>query len=550
MEKKKREQKIACSTNQETETNDLLSNAEQNTPNVALDGKNDKTDSRSHEKANSMNLQYPPVHQWPYTPQQVESPSLIVPNRCQQLSHLQPNPVRNQVQQGHPPLHLAQSTVPFWLPPRTGYQVSGVNMPATFQTFTPLGTINGSWQAPAMTGVNSSSNQPQVPNLCYPVGYPYTGFPGPNWDSSSWCVQGQQPQLPCTYTSPGGYGYVSPMSPPMPSCLPSAGQSFQRGIIRPMAKLSQKHQQLWEAQSAENVQLWTIIGQLQSELADYKSRLNKLEAEISSQKPAVEEPVVQVNGTPLTGQPAKRGRPRKSAVLVDVLPTPNESCLQARGRKPAATCKVQSSEARTLTFEKVILNRVEDKEKACHSLAITQPPENDEKISNIITKNCGNLEVIGNDMMKSTLNNQVHQENPRIQILDNADDSKTTFSIISEQDKSTNGEGSLVTHTGTTANGSFQNWSSDITPESCGRNVFNMISQGFYENGSVIRQGEKHIAGWSFVHEDNASEQIEDAVVGSVEDDNDKEMVDDATSGGEDEIAPEKVECAYPWMVR
>lgn len=71
---------------------------------------------------------------------------------------------------------------------------------------------------------------------------------GPNWDSSSWCVQGQQPQLPCTYTSPGGYGYVSPMSPPMPSCLPSAGQSFQRGIIRPMAKLSQKHQQLWEAQ--------------------------------------------------------------------------------------------------------------------------------------------------------------------------------------------------------------------------------------------------------------------------------------------------------------
>ncbi|KAH9712473.1 hypothetical protein KPL71_020065 [Citrus sinensis] len=558
MEKKKREQKIACSTNQETETNDLLSNAEQNTPNVALDGKNDKTDSRSHEKANSMNLQYPPVHQWPYTPQQVESPSLIVPNRCEQLSHLQPNPVRNQVQQGQPPLHLAQSTVPFWLPPRTGYQVSGVNMPATFQTFTPMGTINGSWQAPAVIGVNSSSNQPQVPNLCYPVGYPYPGFPGsgtilvicPNWDSSSWCVQGQQPQLPCTYTSPGGYGYVSPMSPPMPSCLPSAGQPFQRGIIRPMAKLSQKHQQLWEAQSAENVQLWTIIGQLQSELADYKSRLMKLEAEISSRKPAVEEPVVQVHGTPLTGQPAKRGRPRKSAVLVDVLPTLNESCPRARGRKPAATRKVQSSEARTLTFEKVLLNKVEDKEKACHSLAITQPPENDEKISNIITKNCGNLEVIGNDMMTSTLNNQVHQENPRIQILDNADDSKTTFSIISEQDKSTNGEGSLVTHTGTNANGSFQNWSSDITPESCGRNVFNMISQGFYENGSVIRQGERHIPGWSFVHEDNASEQLEDAVVGSVEDDNDKEMADDATSGGEDEIAPEKVECAYPWMVR
>lgn len=537
MEKKKREQKIACSTDQETETNGLLSNAEQIAPNVALDGKNDKTVSCSHEKADCMNLHYPPVRQWPYTRQQVESPSLIVPNRCQQLSHLQPNPVSNQVQQGQPPLHLAESTVPFWLPSQPGYQVSGVNMPATFQTFTPLGTMNGSWQGPAVIGVNSSSNQPQVPNLCYPVGYPYPGFPG------------QQPQRPCAYTSPGGYGYVSPMSPPMPSCLPSAGQSFQRGIIRPMTKLSQKHQQLWEAQSAENVQLWTIIGQLQSELADYKSRLMKLEAEISSQKPAVEEPVAQVNGTPLTGQPAKRGRPRKSAVLADVLPTSNEPCPRARGRKPTATCKVQSSEARTLTFEKVILNKVEDKEKACHSSAITQPPENDERVSNIITKNCGHLEVIGNNMMRSTLNNQVHQENPRIQILDNADDSKTAFSIISEQAKSTNAKGSLATHTGTTANGSFQNWSSDITPESCGRNGFDMISQGFYENGSVIRQGEKRIPGWSFVNEDNASEQLEDAVVGSVKDDNDKEMVDDATSGGEDEIAQETVECAYPWMV-
>lgn len=67
------------------------------------------------------------------------------------------------------------------------------------------------------------------------------------WDPSSWYAQGQQSQLPSTYTSPGGYGYASAMPPSSPGCTVSLGQ-LQRGIIRPLAKLSQKHQQLWEAQ--------------------------------------------------------------------------------------------------------------------------------------------------------------------------------------------------------------------------------------------------------------------------------------------------------------
>ncbi|XP_031275276.1 uncharacterized protein LOC116133723 isoform X2 [Pistacia vera] len=358
--------------------------------------------------------------------------------------------------------------MPFWMPPRPGCHLSGVNVPAPFQTFTPFGMINASWQAPVMIGgETSSSNQPQAPNFCYPVGYPYLSFPGP-WDPSSWYAQGQQSQLPCTHISPGGYGYASAAPPPSPGCTASLGQPFQRGIIRPLAKLSQKHQQLWEAQSAENVQLWTVIGQLQSEVADYKSRLMKLEAEVSSLRPAVEEPTALVTRTALSGQASKRGRPRKSTAAVDVLPTPDEHYPRARGRKPAALSKFQSSEPRTLVFEKVNLIKVEDRVKACHSPATTQQ-ENDKKISNIITTSSDNVEVNGSHLMMPAFNSQVQQENPRIHISgielnssskkenigDNADDSGADFSVLSQQPKGIHSKGSSATHIGTTANGRF-----------------------------------------------------------------------------------------------
>lgn len=67
-------------------------------------------------------------------------------------------------------------------------------------------------------------------------------------DSSSWFPQGQQLQFPCTYNGLGGYVYASAVPPSPLSCSASLGQPFQRGIIRPLAKISQKHQQLWEAQ--------------------------------------------------------------------------------------------------------------------------------------------------------------------------------------------------------------------------------------------------------------------------------------------------------------
>ncbi|KAL5755180.1 hypothetical protein ACOSP7_023400 [Xanthoceras sorbifolium] len=576
MEKKK-EQKIAYSTIQETMTNDLLitRNEEQNTSNLALDAKNTKTGSSSLGNANLVNQQYPPVLQWPYIPQNVEqssslssgpcvsiqSPSPIVVSTRQQLPHPQPNPTSNQVQQGPPPpLHVAQSAMPFWLPSRPGYQSPAVNVPATFQTFTPLGTINANWQASAVIGgVTSSSNQPQVSNLCYPVGYPHPGFPGP-WDPSPWYAQSQQLQPSSMYTFPGGYGYFSPVPPLLPGCSASLGQSFQRGIIRPTVKLSQKHQQLWEAQSAENVQLWTVIGQLQTELAEVKSRLMKLEAEVSSLEPAVEEPIAQVTRAALSGKASMRGRPRRSAASVDVLVTPDEPYTRTCGRKRAATlCKAQPSQARTLIFEEVVLNKVDKKEKACHSPATNQQ-ENDEKIPNIITDSNSNMEVHGSNLMMPGFNNQVHRENTRIPVSGielntslkakstETDDSKAAFSILSQHSKEKNTKGSSVTHTGTAVNGSF-GWSSNSIPGNCGRNFFNMSYQHCYDNGSVISQGGKHIPGWSFVNEENASEPLNDAVVTSAKDDNEQEMGDEASSGGE-EISGTKDEVAYTWMVR
>lgn len=66
-------------------------------------------------------------------------------------------------------------------------------------------------------------------------------------DSSSWWnqaqAQAQAPQPLCTYAFPGS-------SPPasLPSCSTALGQAVGKEFIRPPAKLSNKHQQLWDAQ--------------------------------------------------------------------------------------------------------------------------------------------------------------------------------------------------------------------------------------------------------------------------------------------------------------
>ncbi|KAF2295679.1 hypothetical protein GH714_033562 [Hevea brasiliensis] len=187
--------------------------------------------------------------------------------------------------------------------------------------------------------------------------------------------------------------------------------------------------------SAENVQLWIVIGHLQSELADYKSHVTKLESEVSFLKQAMEESTAHVTGTAVSRQVSKRGRPRRSVALVDALPSPDGSQPQARGRKACS-------------LEKVILNKAEHKEQ----------------------------------------------------------------------------ETTEVSH----------GLNYTIIPEGSETNDLNKSSQSFNNYGSAIRQGGRVIPGWSFVDEEDAYEELEDAMATSAKDENEEEMEDDATSGGEE----------------
>ncbi|OMO56370.1 hypothetical protein CCACVL1_26591 [Corchorus capsularis] len=368
--KKKKQQKLATSSGQEPDSNDLLGKEDENQSKEALAAKNTITDSLSEEDLSSFNEQYQHnnILQWTCSKptQNAAEQASLNPSPWQQVASLQPNSSNHLVHQSQPTLHLAQSNTPFWLQQRPSFP-----FPATFQPFTSITTVDGSWQPSAILGGTTSRSQQQVP-ICYHYG-PYPGFPGP-WDPSSCWGHGQQSQPSFNCTFPGAYGYFSSAPPPTPNCSVTFGESSQRGIIRPTVKLSQKHQQLWEAQSIENVQLWSVIGQLQSEVADYKSRLTKLEAQVSSLKLSPDDPNTRVDRT-------KRGRPKRSVVSVDVSASPDESHPRAKARKRAAT-KAQP-EARVLVFDNVALSNLEDRQKTVRSSSSNQK-DNDKQENSLL----------------------------------------------------------------------------------------------------------------------------------------------------------------------
>ncbi|KAL9378684.1 hypothetical protein Peur_030019 [Populus x canadensis] len=244
-----------------------------------------------------------------------QSPLPVAMSQWEQLLIL--HLLHHHVQQSH---LLSQSTIPFCLPHLYGYQLPGVNAPGVPRPFTPIGTIDGSWHFAVVGGGGTSlKNHPQVSSLGYQFVCPYPFFPG-------LC------------------GYVRSQPPNVPGSATSLLESFQRGIIRTPEKLSQKHQQLWDAQ-----------------ITDYKSRIMKLEAEIPPVNQAVEDPIAHVAESAVSRKASKRGRPKKLAASVDAPPSLDKPQLQAQARK-SEPCKVQS-EARAHIFEEVVLNKVENKEE-------------------------------------------------------------------------------------------------------------------------------------------------------------------------------------------
>lgn len=114
----------------------------------------------SHDNVpNSNQQQQPSIFQWPYTPPNAKEQFYVIsiptqapppPGTLSQWQQQLPHPQQGQV--------FANPTLPFWQP--------------------QLPTAGGGPVYPFVQGGTSSTTQPLVPNMCYPVGYTFPGFPG------------------------------------------------------------------------------------------------------------------------------------------------------------------------------------------------------------------------------------------------------------------------------------------------------------------------------------------------------------------------------------
>ncbi|KAG5535439.1 hypothetical protein RHGRI_023264 [Rhododendron griersonianum] len=479
MEKKKKDCKLSSITSQERKE-------DQNQSSVGLAAEKYRTISiSSHDNVQSLNHHFQPVVHWPYTTfYAMELQSPIVQS---------PSPAAHQVQHGQPLLHLAQQTMPVW-PDNT---LSGVNAHVSYQPF-------------AMTGGGvPASNHAPIPSYCYHFGYPFPGFPGP-WDPASWWGQPGPSLPPCTNSSPGpgAFAYVSSVPPPMPSSLATSSENFQRGIIKLPTKLSLKHQQLWGAQSAENVQLWAVFGQLQTELADCKSRLMMLESEVLSLKPKVEEPTCHGTGTSLAGKSSKRGRPEKQMSSVDASRSPLDSHLHARGGKPKLS-NVQS-ETENQHFRKNHIIKVEGKENSCHSTG---------DMENLLYNHISGIEFSeSNPLFHSQIQNDVRGAG-----------------LSSTESKACDGKnGASINLLGSTNDKKFE-CNSNTQSEVCGRELINVTSEPYDDDCNGV--GGNSVVKWSFGNDDSTAIGVQNAAVESGKDEDDDEEMDDGESSSVEDIA-------------
>ncbi|KAI3990371.1 hypothetical protein MKX01_029740 [Papaver californicum] len=519
---------------QEAETNECLSKEDEN---HSVERKNQQATSRLNDNISSTSQNCTKsIFQWPYAPppiiSQIPKPSVS----AQETSSLSLNQWHRQPDQQKvlPQSQMHQPTTSFWLPPGPGFPV--IRAPASgYQCIVPVGTTE-----------HSLRHDPLASSLSYQAGFsPPMGFSGP-WDPASWWGLAQQSQAP--YTFPGPYGYFQLAPPVFPETPVTFGGPNQRGIIQPSAKLSKKHQLMWDAQSSENVQMWAAITKVQTEMTTYGSRLAKLEAEVSSIKSTLEEYSGAGTGTNTAGQSMKRGRPKKVA-SAEVLPSMKESQPRARARK-IISCKPQSENTFLHGKKERLLS---NKEKTFQATAVDKAniqQETDGKISGISTNtielNESNVKMPMDVKTTSTIQDQVNQE---IQVggfslnftkeINGSDcklkNKKTELSFQTEQITGTNVMISSNNFKEPKGNGRQERVSS-VLPDDCGRNLLEIRSHTFYDTGSVsvIRQGEEVVPGWSFVNEGNPSEEDVGMLLRSGPSGNSEE---EDTSTGDDEMA-------------
>lgn len=143
----------------------------------------------------------------------------------------------------------------------------------------------------------------------------------------------QQPMSPFSNANAGSECHFASSS--FPSCSAAGALSNQRGIIQHQADLLKKHQRRWDTQSEENAQLWGVIGTLKAELAEYKTRLTKLETNSLALKPIVKES---------SGDLSLRPTEEEAAGSVSFKPTEKEPCsdlsLKKTEKEPGGNTRV------------------------------------------------------------------------------------------------------------------------------------------------------------------------------------------------------------------
>eukprot|EP00250_Pteridium_aquilinum_P033676 c6062_g1_i1 orf=285-2006(+) len=257
----------------------------------------------------------------------------------QQSAHaLMPQPhVQAVPQQQGAALQVPLQGGPQTLPPVS--QLGWQNPDAFAQSAGPIhppfqpGTGESSWPHGTAPGAQSLGGRPP------PFPFPPPPYSGP-WDPVSWWGHNPyQPPFPYLYPGYGG-GYPCPM-PPTPPIGPN-----QRGLIKPPPGLSQKHIRIWEAQSMENMQLWTTTTQLwaavarsDAEIALQRTKILKLEADLQIIKAHRDGNVPQLEVPAALQTGSRRGRRKKAtpAPVATAVSLPADSnALRAPGRKARA----------------------------------------------------------------------------------------------------------------------------------------------------------------------------------------------------------------------
>ncbi|ERN14216.1 hypothetical protein AMTRI_Chr13g90150 [Amborella trichopoda] len=536
MEKKKK--KDTPKSNPQPGTTDSgIKDDQTQTVGASMIKRTSRTGSPSNDNLNALNQnQFPPVLQWPYTPQPTIEHSTIVKH-----SPLTQNPLPYLNHRKPLNLNQAQQASGFW-PPRPEFP-SGPG--AYFPSAPPPTITESNWQAPTVLGA-SSGNEHAAPAYCYHGGYSYPmGFPGP-WDPSTWWGQ-PQTQSPYVYPPPPHPPPYVYLPPPHPMTEGSAVvQPYQRGVIRPPAGLSQKHQRLWEAQSAENVHLWTALRRLETEIASYRVKITKLESMLQSLKPQQD---AGIEGSTL--QTTRKGRTKRStAPMANTLNSPENIQPRPRGRRPKGPAEAKEQ----LNPEKEISHKADDREQAFSPIA---QQESEQKIPMILT-NGGGFELNGSNKPIPSLDfqnmvsyqNQVNQETVGNQISAfvtkptsempgkrNTDEQKSLFFMPGQVVKGAESSDHASMSFRGVGNG-VHGWpQAMMQSENCARNIMDMRSHLFYDHGNALRQGNKVLSGWSCVGE----EDQDDAEQSRKEDGDDEEMEDDSSSAV-DEMSKPKVE--------